>query len=42
LREQIRAKYDSRMNTTAADQGILDPAEVARVILRIIASDMDL
>ncbi len=42
LREVIRAKYGSRMKITAADQGILDPAEPARVILRIIASDLDL
>jgi uncharacterized protein len=42
LREAIRAKYGSRMKITAADQGIVDPAEPARVILRIIASEMDL
>ena len=42
LREAIRAKYGSRMKITAADQGILDPAEPARVILRIIASEKDL
>ena len=42
LREVIRVKYGSRMKITAADQGILDPAEPARVILRIIASDIDL
>jgi uncharacterized protein len=42
LREAIRAKYGSRMKITAADQGILDPAETARVILRIIASEKDL
>ena len=42
LREVIRAKYGSRMKITAADQGILDPAQPARVILRIIASDIDL
>jgi uncharacterized protein len=35
LREAIRAKYGSRMRVTAADQGIADPAEPARVILRI-------
>ncbi len=35
LRESIRAKYGSRMKVTAADQGIIDPAEPARVILRI-------
>ena len=39
LREAIRAKYGSRMKITAADQGILDPAEPPRVILRIVASD---
>ena len=38
----IRAKYGSRMKITAADQGILDPAEPARVILRIIASETEL
>jgi hypothetical protein len=36
----IRAKYGSRMKITAADRGIPDPAEPARVILRIIASDV--
>jgi PPOX class probable F420-dependent enzyme len=41
LREAIRAKYGSRMKITAADQGISDPAEPARVILRIFASDPD-
>jgi PPOX class probable F420-dependent enzyme len=41
LREAIRAKYGSRMKITAADQGIVDPAEAARVILRIFASDTD-
>jgi PPOX class probable F420-dependent enzyme len=41
LREAIRAKYGSRMKITAADQGIVDPAETARVILRIFASDTD-
>jgi uncharacterized protein len=35
MREAIRAKYGSRMKITAADQGIADPAEPARVILRI-------
>ena len=35
MREAIRAKYGSRMNLTAADQGIVDPTEPARVILRI-------
>ena len=38
LREVIRAKYGSRMKITAADQGVLDPAEPVRVILRIIGS----
>jgi PPOX class probable F420-dependent enzyme len=38
LREVIRAKYGSRMKITAADQGILDPTEPLRVILRIIGS----
>lgn len=42
MREAIRAKYGSRMKVTAADQGIVDPAEPARVILRITASGMDL
>lgn len=42
LREMIRAKYGSRMKITAADQGIFDPAEPARVILRITASDTNL
>ena len=42
LREMIRAKYGSRMKITAADQGISDPAEPVRVILRIIASETDL
>jgi PPOX class probable F420-dependent enzyme len=37
LREAIRGKYGSRMKITAADQGIVDPAEPARVILRITA-----
>ncbi len=41
LRKAIRAKYGSRMKITAADQGILDPTEPARVILRIIASETD-
>jgi PPOX class probable F420-dependent enzyme len=40
LREEIRAKYGSRMKITAADQGSADPAEPARVILRITASDV--
>jgi hypothetical protein len=30
------------MKVTAADQGIVDPAEPARVILRITGSGMDL
>ena len=38
LREAIRAKYGSRMKVTAADQGIVDLAEPARVILRITGS----
>jgi PPOX class probable F420-dependent enzyme len=42
LREAIRAKYGSRMKITAADQGIADPAETSRVILRITSSQMDL
>jgi PPOX class probable F420-dependent enzyme len=42
MREAIRAKYGSRMKVTAADQGIVDLAEPARVILRITASRMDL
>ena len=42
MREAIRAKYGSRMKVTAADQGIADPAEPARVILRITGSAMDL
>ncbi len=42
MREAIRAKYGSRMKVTAADQGIADPAEPARVILRITGSGMDL
>ncbi len=37
LREAIRAKYGERMKVTAADQGILDPAEPARVVLAIVA-----
>ncbi len=39
LREAIRAKYGSRMKVTAADQEVSDPAEPARVILRITAAD---
>jgi PPOX class probable F420-dependent enzyme len=35
LREAIRAKYGARMKITAADQGLTDPDEPARVILRI-------
>ncbi len=42
LRESIRAKYGSRMKITAADQGISDPAEPARVILRITVAEADL
>jgi PPOX class probable F420-dependent enzyme len=42
LREDIRAKYGSRMKITAADQAILEPAEPARVILRIFESETDL
>jgi PPOX class probable F420-dependent enzyme len=42
LREAIRAKYGSRMKVTAADQGISDPAEPARVILRITPSATDI
>ena len=42
MREAIRTKYGSRMKVTAADQGIVDPAEPARVILRITGSEMDL
>ena len=42
LREMIRAKYGSRMKITAADQGNPDPAEPARVILKLTASDVDL
>jgi PPOX class probable F420-dependent enzyme len=42
MRETIRAKYGSRMKVTAADQGIVDPAEPARVILRITGSETDL
>ncbi len=41
MREAIRAKYGSRMKVTAADQGIADPAEPARVILRITGSATD-
>ena len=42
MRSAIRAKYGSRMKVTAADQGLVDPAEPARVILRITASATDL
>jgi hypothetical protein len=43
MRTTIRAKYGSRMKVTAADQGIVDPAEPARrVILRITGSEIDL
>jgi PPOX class probable F420-dependent enzyme len=38
LREAIRAKYGERMKITAADQGISDPDEPARVILRLTAA----
>ena len=41
LREAIRAKYGSRIKVTAADQGVVDPAEPARVILRITSSQID-
>ena len=41
LREAIRAKYGERMKTTAADQGISDPEEPTRVILRITAAAID-
>jgi PPOX class probable F420-dependent enzyme len=41
MREAIRAKYGTRMKLTAADQGIADPAEPARVILRITDSGID-
>jgi uncharacterized protein len=41
MREAIRAKYGSRMKVTAADHGIIDPAEPARVILWITDSRMD-
>jgi PPOX class probable F420-dependent enzyme len=41
LRQAIRAKYGSRMKITAADHGIVDPAEPARVILRITAAELD-
>jgi PPOX class probable F420-dependent enzyme len=39
LREAIRVKYGSRMKITAADQGIVDPEEPSRVILRITDAD---
>jgi uncharacterized protein len=42
MREAIRVKYGSRMKVTAADQGIADPAEPARVILRITGPGTDL
>ncbi len=38
LREAIRVKYGSRMKITAADEGIYDPAEPRRVVLRIFAA----
>jgi PPOX class probable F420-dependent enzyme len=41
LREAVRAKYGSRMKVTAADQGIEDPEEPSRVILRITDSPLD-
>ena len=41
LREAIRAKYGARMKITAADRGISDPEEPARVILRITSSKSD-
>jgi PPOX class probable F420-dependent enzyme len=42
MRGAIRAKYGGRMKITAADQGIADPAEPARVILRITGLEIDL
>jgi len=42
LREAIRAKYGSRMKVIAADEGRVDPAEPARVILRITAEGLNL
>ena len=42
MREAIRAKYGERMKVTAADQGVVDPAEPARVILRITDPGTDL
>ena len=42
MREAIRTKYGSRMKVTAADQGIVDPAEPARVILCITDTETDL
>jgi PPOX class probable F420-dependent enzyme len=41
MREAIRAKYGTRMKVTAADQGIVDPTEPARVILRITDTQTD-
>ncbi len=41
MREAIRAKYGSRMKVTAADQRIVDPAEPARVILRITDTEIN-
>lgn len=41
LREAIRAKYGSRMKIIAADGGRSDPAEPARIILRITAAGVD-
>jgi PPOX class probable F420-dependent enzyme len=42
LREAIRAKYGSRMKTTAADRGVTDPEESTRVILVITTPETDL
>jgi PPOX class probable F420-dependent enzyme len=41
LRAAIRVKYGSRMKVTAADEGISDPAEPGRVILRITDAGAD-
>ena len=41
LREMIRRKYGERMKLTAADRGLEDPAEPARVIVRINADGRD-
>jgi hypothetical protein len=40
-RGALRAKYGSRIEVTALDPGIVDPAEHARAILRIVASKID-